>query len=62
MVGKLSNNAAVYIESVDENGWYKIQSGNAEGYVASQYIATGALAQETAPMWGTMWRRLAPKY
>ena len=35
VVGKLSNNAAVYIVSVDENGWYKVQSGNAEGYVAS---------------------------
>ena len=48
VIGKLANNAAVYILSVDENGWYKIQSGNAEGYVASQYIATGALADETA--------------
>lgn len=44
VLGKLTNNAAVYILGVDENGWYKVKSGNVEGYVASQYIATGAAA------------------
>jgi cell wall-associated NlpC family hydrolase len=41
VVGKLYNNAAVYIESVDEHGWYKVVSGNVTGYVAGEYIATG---------------------
>lgn len=51
VIGRLSNNDAVQIESVDENGWYKIRSGNVEGYVAGQYIATGddasAIASKT---------------
>lgn len=45
VLGKLTNNAAVYILGVDENGWYKVRSGNVEGYVASQYVATGAAAE-----------------
>lgn len=45
VVGKLYNNSAVYIEDVDENGWYKVSSGNAEGYVASQYIVIGDAAE-----------------
>ncbi len=45
VLGKLYNNSAVYIEDVDENGWYKVSSGNVEGYVASQYIAVGAQAE-----------------
>lgn len=48
VLGVLNNNNAVEIEDVDENGWYKIRSGNVEGYVAGQYIATGAEAQEIA--------------
>lgn len=46
VLGKLYNNAAVYILGVDEHGWYKVRSGNVEGYVASQYIATGAVAEQ----------------
>lgn len=45
VLGKLYNNAAVYILGVDEHGWYRVRSGNVEGYVASQYIATGAAAE-----------------
>ena len=45
VIGSLANNAAVYILGVDENGWYRVRSGNVEGYVASQYIATGAAAE-----------------
>lgn len=48
VVGKLSHNAAVEILDVDEYGWYHVRSGNVEGYVASQYIATGAAAEELA--------------
>ena len=47
-VGKLYNFGSMEIVDVDENGWYKIRSGNVEGYVAGQYIATGSLAEEIA--------------
>lgn len=40
VVGKLTNYAACEIlEEVD--GWYKITSGNVEGYVSADYIITG---------------------
>lgn len=48
VLGKLYNNSAVYILGVDEHGWYHVRSGNVEGYVASQYIATGAAADALA--------------
>lgn len=48
VLGKLYNNAAVEILDVDEYGWYHVKSGSVEGYVASQYIATGAEAEELA--------------
>ena len=48
VLGKLYNNAAVYILGVDEHVWYRVKSGNVEGYVASQYIATGAAAENLA--------------
>ncbi|MDO5346005.1 MAG: C40 family peptidase [Lachnospiraceae bacterium] len=48
VLGKLYNNSAVYILGVDEHGWYKVRSGNVEGYVASQYIVTGAEAEALA--------------
>ena len=47
-VGKLYNFGSMEIIDVDENGWYKIRSGNVEGYVAGQYLATGSLAEEIA--------------
>jgi cell wall-associated NlpC family hydrolase len=48
VVGTLRMNDSVYIEDVDENGWYKIRSGNVEGYVAGYLIATGEEAQAVA--------------
>ena len=48
VVGTLRLNDSVYIEDVDENGWYKIRSGNVEGYVAGYLIATGEEAQAVA--------------
>lgn len=48
VVGVLSNKDAVEIEDVDENGWYRIRSGNVEGYVAGQFIATGSEADAIA--------------
>ncbi|MBQ8625741.1 MAG: C40 family peptidase [Agathobacter sp.] len=40
VVGKLTKYAACEILS-EENGWYKIKSGNVEGYVSAEYIITG---------------------
>jgi len=48
VVGTLRNNDAVYIEEVDADGWYKIRSGNVEGYVAGYLIATGDEAASVA--------------
>lgn len=48
VVGTLSANDSVYIEDVDENGWYRIRSGNVEGYVAGYLIATGEEAEQVA--------------
>ena len=48
VVGTLRLNDSVYIEDVDENGWYKVRSGNVEGYVAGYLIATGEEAEEIA--------------
>ena len=48
VVGTLSLNDSVYIEDVDENGWYKVRSGNVEGYVAGYLIATGEEAEQVA--------------
>lgn len=40
VVGKLTNHAACEIVG-EENGWYKITSGNVEGYVSAEYVITG---------------------
>lgn len=47
VVGKLTQYAACEIlEEID--GWYKIASGNVEGYVSSEYIITGEEALKLA--------------
>ncbi len=43
IVGKMTNNSACEILG-EENGFYQIKSGNAEGYVSTDYIITGAEA------------------
>ena len=44
IVGKMSNMAAC--EIMDEvDGWYKIKSGEVEGFVSSEFIATGVHAK-----------------
>jgi len=49
ILGKLYNNSAATVEG-EEDGWYKITSGNVSGYVKSEYVVTGeegeALARE----------------
>ena len=40
VVGKLYDKCACNVEG-EENGWYKISSGNVTGYVSSQYVTVG---------------------
>lgn len=40
VVGKLYNNSAATVEK-EENGWYKITSGNVTGYVKSEFVVRG---------------------
>ena len=48
LVGIIPNNGIMEILDADEHGWYLVKSGNVEGYVASQFVATGAEADEIA--------------
>lgn len=61
IVGKAYNNNAVVIEDVveSEDGlWYKVTSGNAEGYIHSDYLVIGkearSLAEEIFQKQGTV--------
>lgn len=47
IVGVIFKNCAVNILD-EEDGWYKIESGGATGYVSSKYIATGDEARKLA--------------
>ena len=47
VVGKVYNNGSVTILGAID-GWYKVESGNAVGYVNAAYFATGAQAQAIA--------------
>ena len=52
IVGKLYNNSVGnFIE--EEDGWYKISSGNTEGYVKGEFCVTGDEAVELAKKVGT---------
>lgn len=57
-VGILGQNAACIIESIDENGWAKITSGEVKGYVDTSYLIMGeeaiALAEESATLYATV--------
>ncbi len=57
-VGVLAKDGACIVESVDENGWAKITSGEVEGYVSAKYLITGAeavaKAKETAVLYATV--------
>ena len=48
VVAKLYNDGSAPVEETEDNGWYKIKSGNAEGYVKAEYFATGEQAKEIA--------------
>ena len=47
VTAKIYNNGSAIIEEVDGE-WYKIRSGNAEGYVKAEYFATGKEAEAIA--------------
>lgn len=47
IVGKLRNHAGSSVLS-EENGWYKIKSGQVTGYVYGKYLATGQDARAIA--------------
>ena len=47
IIGKLTSKAGCDILA-EENGWYKIRSGDITGYVKSDFIATGDKAREDA--------------
>ncbi len=47
LLGKLPEHGAVEILD-EEDGWYKIESGELKGYVKAEYIATGDEAYEMA--------------
>lgn len=47
IVGKLSRHAGSSVLS-EENGWYKIKSGQVTGYVYGEYLATGQEARAVA--------------
>jgi len=57
-VGILGKEGACVVESIDENGWAKITSGEVEGYVSSQYLIMGeeavAKAMESAMLYATV--------
>ena len=41
VVGKLYNNSAATVLETTEDGWYRIKSGNVDGYVKCEYVVTG---------------------
>lgn len=47
IVGKIYNNCAATILENDGE-WYKIESGNVQGYIKAQYFVTGEAAKELA--------------
>jgi len=57
-VGILGKEGACIVESIDENGWAKVKSGEVEGYVSAQYLIMGeeaiAKAMETAMLYATV--------
>lgn len=57
-VGILAKNGACIVESIDENGWAKVTSGEVEGYVYADYLIMGeeavAIAEQSAVLYATV--------
>lgn len=47
ILGKIYNNGQVTIQE-EKDGWFKVISGNVEGYIKSEYITTDAAVAEAA--------------
>lgn len=47
VLGKIYNNGQVTIQE-EKDGWFKVISGNVEGYIKSEYITTDAAVAEAA--------------
>lgn len=41
VLGKLYNNSVATVLETTEDGWYRISSGNVEGYVKAEYVVVG---------------------
>ena len=49
IIGKMtSKSAGEILETSEDGGWYKIQSGSVTGYVKAEYILTGDAAKQEA--------------
>ena len=57
-VGILAKDGACIVESIDENGWAKVTSGEVEGYAFAEYLIMGdeavAKAKESAVLYATV--------
>lgn len=56
ILGKLYNNSAATVLEVTEDGWYRIHSGNVEGYVKAEYVVVGdeELARSVSTRYATV--------
>lgn len=57
VLGKLYDNSAATVLETTDNGWYRIKSGNVEGYVKSEYVVTGN--EELARAVSTRWAKVS---
>lgn len=56
VLGKLYDNSAATVLETTEDGWYKIVSGNVEGYVKAEYVVVGdeGLARAVSTRYATV--------
>lgn len=56
VLGKLYNNSAATVLETTEDGWYRVSSGNVEGYVKAEYVVVGdeELAREVGTRYATV--------
>lgn len=57
ILGKLyDNSAATVLETTEDGGWYRIQSGNVNGYVKAEYVVVGneGLARAVSTRYATV--------
>lgn len=56
VLGKLYNKSAATVLEITEDGWYRIHSGNVEGYVKAEYVVVGdeELARSVSTRYATV--------